>query len=96
MITIKVVAIVTMRPYVGGNKVQYIEIEDQANVMDLIEKLIGLYGDALRDVLLTKEMELNYGIALLLNGRNIMALDGFKMQLSEGDELLILPPLGGG
>lgn len=96
MIKVKVVAIITIIPYVGGHKKQFVDLHDHSTVRDLIEKLIELYGEALRTVLLNSDMELNYGIAMLLNGRNILALQGFDTPLSSGDEFLIFPPVGGG
>jgi molybdopterin synthase sulfur carrier subunit len=35
-------------------------------------------------------------IQLMVNGRSIRILDNFETELEDGDELTILPPVGGG
>ncbi len=96
MIEVTVRAILGIISLVGGHREQIIKIEENSNVSDLIEKLIGMYGEDLRNKLLNESKEVKLGIVIFLNGRNILALDGLSTTLDEGDDLLIFPPVGGG
>ena len=71
-----------------------IEFEDEVRVKDLFMKLMERTGSSRKNFLghynIVKDLE------VLLNGRNIKALNGFETQLKEGDTLVLFPPLVGG
>ena len=96
MIEISVNTILGMVPLMGGHREQIIEIEQNSNVLDLIDKLIFIYGKDLKNRLIYETKEVKPGIAIFINGRNVFALEGLNTKLSLGDEVLIFPPVGGG
>jgi molybdopterin synthase sulfur carrier subunit len=71
-------------------------IDDGSRVKDVIEKLSLLYGDEIRDAIMESSNKPKQGISILVNGRNIFAYEGFAYELNDNDEMLILPPVGGG
>jgi sulfur-carrier protein len=46
--------------------------------------------------LLEEKGEMRTGTIIMINGRHIFHLDKLKTQLSEGDEVALFPPGGGG
>lgn len=73
-----------------------IELPQGANVKELLQRLIKIYGDKLENYIYNKDGEPRNYLAYMLNGKNILSLNRFKTLLSEGDTLSILPPIGGG
>ncbi|MBW8382426.1 MAG: hypothetical protein K0M69_07920, partial [Youngiibacter sp.] len=59
---------------------------------DLLDLLVHMYGEAIGDVIFDKTdpARVNPGNAILINGRNVFALDGLATRLSQGDLLQIL------
>lgn len=96
MIEIRVKSILGMVALIGGYKEQIIRIKANSSISDLLDKLIAMYGENLRDKLFEDAEKTRNGIAMFLNGRNIFALEGFNTKLNQGDEFLIFPPVGGG
>lgn len=96
MIEIRVKSILGIVVLIGGYREQIIRIKANASVSDLLDKLIGMYGESLRNKLFEDSEKTRNGIAMFLNGRNIFALEGFNTKLNHGDEFLIFPPVGGG
>ena len=96
MIKVNVNAILGIIPLLGGNRIQVVEIEDESNVSDLLEKLIQIYGEELRDKILDGNKKIKNGIVMFVNGVSILALGGLNEKLKSGDEFLIFPPVGGG
>lgn len=96
MFNISVRTILGMEKYLGGHKHQVLEIEEDSDVRELINLLENMYGEDFKNAIFDKQGNLNEGIVLMVNGRNIMACDGFNMKFKEGDSLLIFPPAAGG
>ncbi|MPW26456.1 MoaD family protein [Alkalibaculum sp. M08DMB] len=96
MIEIRLKTILGIVNLVGGLKEQKVYIEQDARVFDLLEILVLKYGHEFKQKIFDDSMEINRGIAMFINGRNIYALDGLKTKLCLGDEFLIFPPVGGG
>lgn len=78
-------------------------LEREKTVVELAEgsdlrALMGilLQSSELRDTILHEEGELWDRIAILKNGRHVLALRGLATTLEEGDEIVIVPPSGGG
>lgn len=70
-------------------------VEEKANVGEILNLLTKRYGDEFSDYLF-KEEGLRSHIQILLNGTNILTLDGFETDLSADSTLAIVPPVGGG
>jgi hypothetical protein len=65
-------------------------------VAGLLESLVFKFGPRMKEELLDGD-ELKKGLALLLNGRNVLTLpDKFEALLQEGDEVIITIIVAGG
>lgn len=96
MISINVKTILGLVNIIGNKKEQKISLDEGANVSDLIDKLVEIYGLELETNLFDHSRITNAGIAMFINGRNIFALNGLETKLNDNDEFLIFPPLCGG
>lgn len=81
----------TLRNITDRNEVE-IEAED---VEDVINKLIKKYGSEMEKVLL-ESGTLKETISILVNGRNIIYLEGVETKLNENDKVTIFPQVAGG
>jgi sulfur-carrier protein len=64
---------------------------------DFIDELIKTWGDQLAPHLFqTDGQMLRPNIMCMINGHNIRFLDNLETELKQDDEILILPPVGGG
>lgn len=70
-------------------------VEDKVNVGEILDLLTKRYGDEFSDYLFEEE-GLRSHIQILLNGTNILTLDGFETELDANSTLAIVPPVGGG
>lgn len=96
MICVKVKAALGIAKILGGRE-QEICLPEASRLANLLEVLEKKYGKLLIDYLyLDKDMKLRPEVQLLLNGRNIIFLDGLNTKLNDGDELFLLPLMGGG
>lgn len=71
-------------------------MQENSDIRDLLNHLEDMYGEDFKNAIFDNQGNLNEGIVLMLNGVNIMAGEGFYIKLSEGDSLLIFPPVAGG
>jgi molybdopterin synthase sulfur carrier subunit len=80
----------------GSREVQ-LEVPADSSVMDVLARLAGRMGEQSVPALL----EVAGGrpqrhLRIMLNGRDIGFLGGLDAVVQEGDEILVLPPAGGG
>lgn len=69
---------------------------DELTVQEALEALAAKGGEALEKELF-EGGKLRAGLALLLNGRNVLSLpDGFQTRLKDKDELIIAVIVAGG
>lgn len=83
----------TFREAVGRKTVES-EFEDAATVGDVLAELESEY-DGLAGSLL-EDGDLAPMINVLLDGREVLHIDGVETRLSDGDTLSIFPPVAGG
>lgn len=96
MITVKVNAILEMAAILSGREL-VLSLPEGSRVSNLLVALVEKYGQPLTGILYGGEnRELRPELNLLLNGRNIIFLDGLNTELIDGNELFFLPPVGGG
>jgi len=93
-VTVK--SILDIREILGGKRTIETEMKNNANVFDLLQHLVCIYGESFRNRVFDKEGNQKAEIVLFINGTAILALDGLETHLKPGDELLIFPPVGGG
>ena len=64
---------------------------------EILDQFLEEYGDSLEDSLFDrKKGTLQQYILILVNGRNILFLNGRDTLLKEGDVIAISPPIAGG
>ncbi len=65
-------------------------------VKDVINKLIEIYGDNLKKLILDENQQVKPTIGIFINGKNIQILNGMETRLNDNDEVYILPIIAGG
>lgn len=93
MSKVKLATTSTLAVYLGGEREMYLEA---SSVREIFKVLKERFGDALKQRLFDESGELRPYIAIYVNGKNINSLDGLDTKLKDGDEVLILPTIGGG
>ncbi len=63
---------------------------------DVLEALATKHGKAFREYLYDEEGKIREHLQLLVNGKSVGLLEGMKTRLKEGDQVAIVPPVGGG
>jgi molybdopterin synthase sulfur carrier subunit len=61
----------------------------------VLDQLAAAYP-GLREKVFRGEDELQGGVGLFINGRSTRFLDGLSTPVREGDEVALVPPIGGG
>lgn len=80
-----------------GKREEVVDLDDQATVRTLLDKLVGEYGTKLSDYLFDPASKEPRGhLQFLVDGRNIALMQGLDTTLREGSSFAILPPVGGG
>jgi molybdopterin synthase sulfur carrier subunit len=87
----KVKLLATLRNITGNSEVE-LEADNVEEVMDI---LISIYDTDMKDELL-EDGELKEEVTVLVNGRNILYLDGVNTLLDENDKVTIFPRVAGG
>ena len=83
----------TIRTYTGETARR---IDDTpADLRELLMTLAGRYGTSFRRAVFSGD-ELNGEIIILVNGRNVLYLEGLETPLAAGDEVSIFPMVAGG
>jgi len=82
----------------AGKKELEIDLDrDNATVREIIDAIKPEIGEKAYDKIIRFWfVEKGPRITILLNGRNIVHLDGLETKVKDGDTLDIFPPAGGG
>ena len=83
----------TIRTYTGENKLTL--ADSPPTLGPLLETLAARYGTAFRRAVFSGD-ELGGEIIILVNGRNVVHLEGLDTPLEAGDEVSIFPMVAGG
>ena len=95
-IRVKVTAFSVLKEVFGSGSVQ-IEIEDGATVADLISGLSRRYGKSFEEkTSRSLGQALRERLNLFLNGRIVKMPENLNLKLEDGDEVIVLQPVGGG
>ncbi|ADN51144.1 MoaD/ThiS family protein [Vulcanisaeta distributa] len=73
-----------------------LNIPDNATIKDLIQVIDTSVSPNFSKVILDDNGRLKDQYVILVNGRSIDFLNGLSTKLSNGDEVVFLPPAGGG
>ena len=74
-----------------------VSLPEGSTVGNLLEELSNTWGDELATRLFEPDRsKLLPHIGLMVNGRSISLLQNMETVLQDGDQVLILPPVGGG
>lgn len=84
----------SLRRTLGLSKVE-VELASAVTLDMLVSVCEKILAKPLRQLLLDKDGQLSHGM-VLLNGRNVLLLQGLDTLISNDDELNIFPPAGGG
>ena len=82
----------TFREAVGEKTIER-EYPDDATVGDVLEALVEEHPDL--DVF-EEDGELRPHLSILVNGRDVVHVDGLDTGLEDGDTLSVFPPVAGG
>jgi len=80
----------------AGKRSETLSLPGGATVMDLVNHLIGLYGDRFRGYVFDDEGMLIDYLMFSVNEVDVRSLEGFDTVLRDGDRVLVMPPIGGG
>jgi molybdopterin synthase sulfur carrier subunit len=92
---VKVKFFTTLRE-ITQKKEETIDLPKPATVEDLLKVLSERYGRGFKEYVYSKAEKVQPYLQFLVNGRSTLTLQGFKTKLENGDEVAILPPVGGG
>ena len=81
---------------IAGKKEEKIELSHAATVDALLRVLSQKYGKEFNDYIYDNLGNVRGYLQILVNGKSITTLQGLKTKLKEGDQIAILPPVGGG
>jgi len=80
----------------AGKSAETLSLHEGATVKDLIDRLVGLYGEQLRGYLYDDDGGLLDILMFSVNEQDIRSLNGYDTVLRDGDRVLVMPPIGGG
>lgn len=96
MIQVKVHTILDIKKILGRGDID-LTMKKGSTVNDVLMTLVEIHGESLTALLFDSGGDLFPYIRLMVNGRDIAFLEKkIETPLQEGDEILILPPVGGG
>ena len=73
------------------------ELEDDAHLSDLLNKLAGVYGAAFRKEVYEPGLnDVKTGFSVTINGVFIGQLGGLDAKLAEGDNVMLMSLMSGG
>lgn len=76
---------------------EYLELEDDANLSDLLNKLAGIHGATFKKEVYEPGLNnVKTGFSVTINGIFIGQLGGLDAKLSEGDNVLLMSLMSGG
>ncbi|KPK30837.1 MAG: hypothetical protein AMK69_02225 [Nitrospira bacterium SG8_3] len=96
LITLKIRTILDLKQILGKREVD-ISVPEKSTLEALLVTMLETWGDELASYLFEPNTTTPLPhIRLMVNGQDIAFLNGMETVLQDGDEILILPPVGGG
>ena len=94
-LSVKVKFFTTLREIVG-KKEEQMQLSDSSTLEALLKQLSKKHGAAFQDYMYDESGRIRGHLQVLINGKNASTEHWMKTRLREGDEIVILPPVGGG
>ena len=96
MITVKIHTILEIKKIIGRREVE-LSLPRDSSVDTLLARMVDTWGEALEAYLFGPQTSKLFAhIRIMVNGRDIGFLDGLETVLNADDEILVMPPVGGG
>lgn len=96
-LTIKVtVRFFTTLREITGQKEEQVELSSPPTVSSLLKQLSKRHGKEFGDYVYDESGNVRGHLQFLVNGQSVTALRDLRTRLNDGDQLAILPPVGGG
>ncbi len=97
MVRVHVRFFTVLRDLVGEKEILMEFESEKVTVRDLLERLVNCYGREFREYVFDMVSgEVRGHLQLLVDGRNVVSLDGLDTELRDGSVFAIIPPVGGG
>jgi molybdopterin synthase sulfur carrier subunit len=81
---------------ITGKKEEQIELKLPTRVGSLLKQLRKKYGKEYEDYVFDELGDVRGHLQVLVNGQSVTAFRGLRTKLKDGDQVAILPPVGGG
>jgi MoaD family protein len=95
VISVKVKGIAPFSKLMGKDE-KVFSINEGTKLKELIDILVHKYGELFAHMIYNDDREIRKEVRFLLNGKDVLFLGGYDIELKEGDQLRIFPPLCGG
>lgn len=80
-----------------NKKEEYFELDNEATLSDLLNKMAGIYGAAFqKDVYEPGLKDIKMGFSVTINGVLMGQLGGIDAKLSDGDDVILMSLMSGG
>lgn len=80
----------------AGVHQETVQVADGSNVVDAVNVLATQYAEAIGNRLLAESGNLQKGLLIFVNDQPIAAAAAPRQLLSDGDTVLLCPPISGG
>jgi sulfur-carrier protein len=81
---------------ITGKREDQIELPRPTSLNSLLKQLGKKYGKEYDDYVFDELGDVRGHLQVLINGQSVTALRGLRTTLKDGDQVAILPPVGGG
>jgi len=85
----------TLREIVG-KKEEFLEFSKAVNVGAVLKQLSKMHGKDFDEYVFDELGDVRGHLQVLVNGQSVTTMRDLKTQLKNGDQVAILPPVGGG
>lgn len=85
----------TLRELTGKN-VEVFEFEGDVTVKGVLKMLTEKHGRKVQEYLLKDGEKVQEYLQVLVNGKSVSLMEKLETRLKDGDEVAIIPPVGGG
>ncbi len=92
MANIEIITFTKIKEIIGKKKFSY----EASSVGNLLNKMFEEFGEILKTEILDINGDVKKHYRIIVNGRNINLLEGFKTILNEGDMVAFMPTIAGG